>query len=187
MKKTEIIVIADESGSMFALRNDADGGFASFIKEQAEIPGECKVTLTKFNSQARVIYQGCDVKHVKALELRPSGNTALYDAIGNTLISQGKRIEEEKWAELVVLVIITDGQENASREYNLDTIKLMIAGVEAQGWQVIYLASNQDAFAASQAIGSQSHRTKTVAQSGVGQAEAYSYASVETRNLRTEK
>ncbi len=185
--KTEIIMLADESGSMYALKDDANGAYSNFLNEQRDVPGEARVTLVKFNSIVTTVYQAIDVKSAAKLDLHPTGNTALYDAIGDTMNRQQDRIKREGWADLVIFVISTDGQENASREFTLAGIKAMIQMAESNGWKFIWLMSNQDAMETAHKLGSVSTRAMSKAATGQGEAASYSYASVETRNLRTEK
>lgn len=185
--KTEIIVIADESGSMAPLANDANGSFANFVNEQRDVPGEARLTLTKFSSDPHPpnpSYQAVDIRAACPLDLAPSGMTALFDAIGHTIAVQGKRIEMEKWADLVVVVILTDGEENSSKEYTLEMVKKLTQEKEAAGWKFIYLMSNQDAFAQAQKMGSSGAFSMSHAASAAGTQDSYSYASAQTRNFR---
>jgi hypothetical protein len=185
--KTEIVVLADESGSMFALKDDANGAFSNFIAEQRDVPGEARVTLVKFASHVTTVYRGIEIKSAPSkLNLQPTGNTALYDAIGMTMNAERDRIAAEKWADLVIFVVSTDGQENASREFTLAGIKAMIQMAEANGWKFIWLMSNQDAMETARNMGSMSMRSMSKAASGQGERESYAYASVETRSLRTD-
>lgn len=184
---TEIIAIADESGSMTTIKDDAEGAFNNFVSEQRDVKGECRMTLVKFSGPGslKTLYQGLSIKEVPPLVLVPVGNTALFDAIGNTLAAESKRIENEQWAELVILLINTDGQENASTEFGLEMIKRMVSDAEKKkGWKVIYLASNQDAFKAAQKIGSTGKLARSISSDGSGQREGYAYASAETRSMR---
>lgn len=185
--KTEILFLADESGSMHHLKDDANGSFDTFVREQRLIDGECRLTLTKFASVITQVYQARDIKQgeVPKLDLKPSGNTALLDAIGHTMNDQGMRIAQEKWADLVILVIHTDGHENASREFTPATIKSMIQHAEANGWKVIFLANGVDAHHVAASVGSKSVLTRSAGATGQGMHETYSYASAETRSLRT--
>ena len=185
--KTEIIVVADESGSMHSLKDDANGSFSNFLNEQKDVPGEARVTLVKFNSIVTKVYQAIDVKSAARLALNPTGNTALFDAIGHTMNEQRDRIAKEGWADLVIFVVATDGHENASREFTLAGIKAMIQMAEQSGWKFIWLMSNQDAMESAQRMGSQSVHTMSHAATGQGTRESYSYASAETRSLRTDK
>ncbi len=181
---TEIIVIADESGSMFVLKDDANGAYQNFLNEQRDVAGEARVTLVKFANHAHQVYEAMDIKQAPGLNLKPSGNTALFDAIGMTLNRQRDRIKRECWANLVVVVVATDGQENASVEFTLEGIKAMIQMSEGMGWKFIWLMSNQDAMEQSHKMGSVSVRSMSHAASGQGTRESYSYASAETGILR---
>jgi len=184
--KTEIIVLADESGSMHAVKDDANGAFDNFLAEQRAVPGEARVTLVKFASAVKTVYEAIDVKTAPGMNLAPTGNTALYDAIGMTMNTQRDRIKQEGWADLVVFVVSTDGQENASREFTLAGIKTMIQMAEEGGWKFIWLMSNQDAMESARMMGSLSTRSMSKAATGQGEHTSYSYASAETRSLRTE-
>jgi Mg-chelatase subunit ChlD len=183
--KTEIIAIADTSGSMNSVKDDANGGFNNFLSEQRDVPGECRVTLVKFNSSVEQVYQGVDVKVAEGLDLKPRGNTALYDALGVTLVEQSDRIKAEGWADLVIVVVSTDGQENSSKEFTLEGIKAMIKLFEEKGWKFVWLMSNQDAFTTARMMGSSGAFSMSKAASGRGEQESYSYASSEVRNMRT--
>ncbi|MBL8814376.1 MAG: hypothetical protein JNM43_29680 [Planctomycetaceae bacterium] len=83
--------------------------------------------------------------------LKPRGSTALLDAVGRAIIETGARLramEESQRHGLVVFVIVTDGQENASREFSRDKIREMIDHQQSvYSWKFTFLAANQDAFA----------------------------------------
>lgn len=154
--RVEIIDITDRSGSMTDIRADVIGGFNTMIAEQKAVKGEARLTYVQFDDHYQVLYAGKDIQAVEPLTLAtyvPRGSTALLDAIGLTLNEQGKRIAAEGWAEKVIVCIRTDGQENASKEYKLDTIRTMISHAEGHGWVFIFSGADQDAFAAAQNIG----------------------------------
>jgi hypothetical protein len=77
---------------------------------------------------------------------KPRGGTALFDAIGKT-------IEDLNTDRDVVFVIITDGEENSSREYKREAIMKMIETQTEAGWKFLFLAANQDAIKAGGSIG----------------------------------
>lgn len=173
---------------MTSIQNDVIGGFNKFLADQKAEPGEARITYTQFDSFYEVVYQGIDIQ--KAPELTgdtfvPRGMTALYDAIGKTLNDQGKRIHDQAWAELVVVCVITDGDENSSHEYTQERVKEMTAHAESKGWKFIFLAANQDAFAASQKIGSSGQYSGNFAASAVGVASAYGATSATMSCLRS--
>ena len=184
---TEILVITDRSGSMSNIANDVIGGYNKFIEEQKKEEGECRVTFTQFDNCYEVVYIGKDIKDVPpltSLTYVPRGGTALLDAIGITFNAQGKRIAEEKWADLVVVVIITDGEENSSHEYTNDQIKVMTKHAEDHGWELVFLAANQDAFTVSQNLGMSGKLSGTYTASAAGTQSLYSATSMSVSSLR---
>lgn len=153
---TEIIVIADRSGSMSNITNDAIGGFNTFIEEQQKIPGEAKVTFAQFDTEYEVVYAGKSLTEVPKLDSQtyvPRGMTALLDAIGKTLTEQGERIAKEDWADLAIVCIITDGLENSSTQFTQQRIAEMTSHAEKNGWKFIYLGANQDSFLVAKSLG----------------------------------
>jgi hypothetical protein len=188
--KTEILVITDRSGSMAATANDVIGGYNAFLAEQRTVPGEARVTFTQFSTEYAIAYQGRPLAEAPDLNsgtYRPNGGTALYDAIGRTLNEQGRRIAQENWADLVLVVIITDGEENQSREYRLENIRAMTEHAEASGWKFIYLAANQDAFSAAQNLGLRGATAMNYAQANGGTVAGYATMSASVTNARTMK
>lgn len=183
--KTEIINIIDRSGSMQFIDKDACGGFNTFIKEQREVPGEARVTTILFDHLYEASYQGISLSEVPHMTtLGPRGNTALLDAIGKTLNDQGKRIADEGWADLVIVCILTDGGENASREFNRAAIRRMVTHAQEHGWTFVFLAANQDAFAAADSYGIARTHTHGFAANSAGTTAAYASISSTTRQLR---
>lgn len=185
--KTEIIVVTDRSGSMASIRKDANGGFSSFIEEQRTVEGEARVTQIMFDDKIETQYEAKPLADVPPLDLTPRGSTALLDAIGSALNVQGERIHDEKWAELVIVVIITDGGENASREYKADQIKSMIEHAEKNGWKFVFLAANQDAFQVGAQYGIGAQFTSNFDATAKGTRMAYATASASVANLRSQK
>jgi uncharacterized protein with von Willebrand factor type A (vWA) domain len=188
--KTEILVITDRSGSMDTIASDVIGGFNAFIKAQREIEGQARVAYTQFDSVYEVVYEGkplADVPPLTAETFQPRGNTALLDAIGRTLNEQGARIARDAWADLVIVVVITDGFENASKEYTLDRVRAMTAHAEKNGWKFIYLAANQDAFAAAKHLGMSGAVGQNFAQTSRGTCDAYATMSGTVGILRSGK
>lgn len=183
---TEILIILDRSGSMHALTKDVIGGFNSFIDSQRTLPGEARVTLVQFSDASSLIYEAKPLAEVGEMTtFKPGGSTALLDAIGQTLDRQGKRIAGEKWAKSVVVVIITDGEENASHEYSNARIREMIAHAENHDWKFIYLGANQDAFAVGTSLGISKGMTMSYAANAVGTQTMYSTVDAFVRTART--
>jgi hypothetical protein len=183
--KTEIICITDRSGSMALIQNDAIGGFGEFIRQQREVPGECRVTNVIFDNTVETQYEAVPLAKVPLpLVLEPRGSTALLDAIGQTLNKQGERIAKESWAEKVICVIITDGQENSSREFNNARVKEMIEHAQKHEWAFVFLAANQDAFATGFSFGIAPTYTSNFTADAVGTRMAYAAAGASVTSLR---
>lgn len=154
---TDITMVVDRSGSMGAIRTDAEGGINSFIEQQKLEPGEALLTLVQFNTQYEFIHSGTPIKLVPSYKLEPDGSTALLDAVGRAVNETGARLaamDETQRPGLVVFVIVTDGQENSSREFSRAQIRQMIEHQQsAYRWQFTFLAANQDAFSEGASLG----------------------------------
>lgn len=187
--KTEIISILDRSGSMQKIAPEVIGGYNNFLKEQREVPGEARVTLIQFDDLYDVIYQGCDLKEAPDLNKEtfvPRGWTALLDAIGKTLNTQRKRIHDEKWADKVIVCIVTDGDENASKEYTTAQIKGLVTAAQEWGnWTFIFQGANIDTFAAAKQYGINPQFTSNFVANAAGAAGAYQTFSSTTRSIRS--
>lgn len=159
---TLVYVILDESGSMEAVRDATIDGFNEYINELKVSKGRKKinVTLNKFDRAmmnpnepvVRSVFTETPVDEVPELTREayvPRGSTPLYDAIGSTLADVKERKKDR-----VLFVIITDGYENSSSEYNRDKIRDMVKEREDRGnWTFVYLGANQDAFAVGNQFG----------------------------------
>lgn len=153
---TEIVVVLDRSGSMGSIQKDMEGGFDKFIQDQCAVPGPCNVTLTQFDTEYEVVYSGRPLTDVPKLVLAPRGSTALHDAMGKTINDTGARLAalpEDQRPERVLFVVISDGHENASREYTHDRVADMIKHQqEKYNWQFVYFGANQDAVLVAQSL-----------------------------------
>jgi len=129
---TFMAIVLDRSGSMSSVRDDAIGGFKTFLAEHQKLPGEALLTLVQFNDGYEVVHDGVLVAVVPPLTPEtyvPGGNTALLDAMGRTIDSVGAKLQSMPEGERpgkVIVVVISDGQENASREYTAQHVKSMI-------------------------------------------------------------
>ena len=154
MKKnlTELVFILDKSGSMSGLEKDTIGGFNSMLDQQSKVDGECVITTVLFDNRYELLHDRIDIRAVQPItgkEYFVAGSTALLDAIGKTIHKIGavqKNTTEDYRAEKVMFVIITDGEENASRNYSSMQIRQMIQRQkERYGWEFIFLGANIDA------------------------------------------
>jgi hypothetical protein len=154
---TDLTAVIDRSGSMSAIRSDMEGGFDKLIADQRKVPGICKVSLVRFDTEYEVVYTDQDVNDVPPLMIEPRGMTALLDAIGRTIVSTGERLAampEDQRPGLVTFIIVTDGLENSSREYSLSRINAMITEQQEKwNWLFVFLGANQDAIATAKTMG----------------------------------
>jgi hypothetical protein len=187
--KTSIGVIIDRSGSMSPLAKDTIGGFNTFLADQKALPGEADLTLVLFDHEYLVVHDGvklADVPDMDCLTYVPRGNTALRDAIGRTVNVMRANLSAKPDADKpgkVILLIITDGEENSSREYTGDQIRKLLGEVQGEGWDVTYFGANQDAFA----VGKELNTTSSVGYiaSGAGTRGAYTDMSDRVTRSRT--
>jgi len=138
--------------------SDSIGGFNTFLKQQKELPDDATITIVLFDDEYEVLYSNVNIKNVDLLTDKiwtPRGTTALYDAIGKTINSEKIKLNKlkDEAPDKVLVCIVTDGMENASREFRLDDIKKMIKDCENDNWNFIYLAANQDAFSVGRSFG----------------------------------
>lgn len=183
--RTHIAVVLDRSGSMSAVRDDTIGGFNTFVEEQRKAPGTCDLTLVQFDDQYEVNYVAVPIDRVAKLTtdtFQPRGMTALRDGIGRTINEVGRRLSamaEDQRPGRVVFVIITDGQENASKEFGAAKIKEMIEHQsKAYSWAFMYLGANQDAVATGMSMGISGGTSVTYAAGNVAHAFQCSSSNV---------
>jgi hypothetical protein len=147
----KIVVVLDESGSMHPVRETICSALNSFIEEQRQVKGRhCSFTLVKFNQNVTRVIQNCDLQEILPLsgsDYQPDGTTALFDAVGDTI--NWFRYERD-----VLMVIITDGQENASRQYRKNEVMRMIKEKEDHcGWSYVYLGCDLQTASQGDSIG----------------------------------
>jgi uncharacterized protein YegL len=155
---TKLVFIADRSGSMSNIASDMSGGLNSLLeKEKINNIGECDVSIYEFDDKYNVVYKNKNIQDVPKYTLQPRGSTALYDAIGKTINSVGNdlsSLDEKDRPDRILFVIITDGYENASKEFTQQQIHSMIEHQEnVYKWTFSYLGANQDAFSVANSFG----------------------------------
>ena len=142
-----ICFVLDESGSMYNSVDDVIGGFQKLIDEQkGEKNGECIISLYRFSDTVKKDYIGKPVNEVPKLNYSPGGCTAMNDGVGTAIDEIGKWLsdmDESERPSKNMIVIMTDGQENASKEYNFDTVKAKIKHQEEKySWTFVYMGTN---------------------------------------------
>ena len=145
---THIAFLLDRSGSMLSIKEDVEGGFSAFIDTQKDAEGTCRVTLAQFDNTYETVFTDIPVEKVEALVLEPRGSTALYDSMAkliNDTAASVNALPKKKRPGSVIVAIMTDGQENASREWDAAGIKKLVEDKTEDGWQFLYLGADQDA------------------------------------------
>lgn len=171
--KTLIAVLLDRSGSMQAVKTDTEGGFNAFIREQrAQIGvGTASVTLAQFDHEYELVYADVPLAEVPPLCLVPRGTTALYDGIGKLSTDVGAKLAampEDQRPGTVIVVVLTDGHENASREWTHKAVQALIGEQQDRwGWMYLFLGATLDA-------------VDVAAGMGIPQGNAVAYAAAST-------
>ncbi|CAG2164990.1 unnamed protein product [Oppiella nova] len=183
VSKTLIVVVLDESGSMSPKLTDTLGGFNQFMTSQRQVPNDQGyVYLVTFNSTVKVLYKGVPLDDIPALtgdNYKPSGYTALYDAIGRGV---GVALEDKGAEDRVICVIMTDGEENASKHTTLAQVREVIAECEGKGdWTFVYIGENPEQWSRSTGM---SHGSST-RYNHHNSEDNYSSANSAVTRLRT--
>lgn len=209
--KTETLIqfILDETGSMMSCRDATISSFNEYINSQKTVnDGKiCRVSLSKFSvvdsmgfstplvgsraptptqARTRVVYNPTDIQSVEPLDVHnfvPNGMTNLYDGIGDTISHLDKTVGDH---QDVLVVIMTDGGENASREYTQSHIKEMIESRQAKGWTFVFLGANQDAWSVGSKFGLAKGQTMSYSTTDmVGTMSTLSAATTAYRGARS--
>lgn len=147
--KLDIIFLLDRSGSMSGSENNTINSYNSYLSKQKKNKYLTKITTILFDDQYEILFNRENIKEVKYLtnkEYYVRGCTALYDAIGKTINFYSRQIKNK-----VLFIIITDGLENASREYNKQQIQELIKSQKS--WEFIYIGANIDSYSEGMNIG----------------------------------
>ena len=162
MKKdyAHILIVLDASGSMSSIQDDIKGSFNEFLKKQREAKGKTVFDLYQFSDEAKRIVKSADLaKFPDDLMAKYvcTGCTALNDAVCTAIDTIGREfadMAESERPEHVLCVIITDGKENASKEFSTKDVKARIKHQQdVYKWNFQFLAADQDAFAAGESLG----------------------------------
>lgn len=151
MNKTWIYFVLDESGSMERYWTDTISGHNAYLKGlQAETRVPMEYTLQKFGTHIRgnheLIVDRVPITRVaplSKLNYRPNGGTPLFDATMSAIADIQRRKAKD---DRIVLVILTDGEENQSREFTYERVGAAISAAQADGWAIVFLGANFDAW-----------------------------------------
>lgn len=191
MNKTELIFILDRSGSMGGLESDTIGGFNATISDQKKIDGETRVTTILFDNFFEVLHDRINLQDIAPLTEQDyfvRGSTALYDAIAlgiRKIANVQKQTRKEGRADKVIMVITTDGYENASRDTNAAMLHKMIDDCKKDGWEFLFLGADIDAQAAAGSIGIESNRAANFVKDSQGVQVQYDSLNVAISAMRS--
>jgi hypothetical protein len=186
---TAIAFLVDRSGSMNAIRSDAEGAIAAFIDAQQKVPGRCTIRLSDFDTEYRTVYPSTPIDEAPPYTLEPRGATALLDAIGRMTIEFGDELAamaEHERPGKVIMVVQTDGLENSSHEWSLTKINALIRQQREQySWDFVYLGANQDAISVGSSMGFARDSSITYAASASGAANVGAAAAAYVTRSRS--
>lgn len=151
LKELWVAICLDESGSMISTQEKVISGFNEFLDDRIKDSESRTVRLwvNKFNTKTDMMVDGLKADSITKLTKEtysPKGWTALLDSVGETITTISARYTEAKVKPDVTFLIITDGQENQSKEYNVDQIKQMVLDREKNGWAIAYFGATLDNF-----------------------------------------
>ena len=187
--RSHITVILDRTGSMQDIRDDVVGGFNAFLAEQQTAPGPTTFTLVQFDSQDpyEVLHAARDIAHVTPLTLEqyvPRASTPLYDAMGRGIVDLEAtlaKMPEDDRASKVIFVVVTDGAENASREFDRAAVMKLIEAKKAAGWDFVFLSADMSSFDDAGAMGIDHGARLAFSKSKRGNDSAWQAASKKVR------
>ncbi|WP_227998157.1 vWA domain-containing protein [Nocardia australiensis] len=169
---TLIAVLLDRSGSMQSIKSDTEGGLAAYFEQQRAVPKTIQVTLAQFDTEYECLYANRPLAEVPPLELRPRGMTALYDAVGRLITDVGAELAtrpEHERPGTVIVVVLTDGHENSSKEWTHASVKSLITQQQdVYNWNFLFLGANMDAVAIGTEMGFDPKQSITYAAAPAG-------------------
>lgn len=182
--RVELIFVMDRSGSMRAMQDEAIGGFNAFVDDQKVTNPDGYLSYIQFDHEYTPVYFGkpiVEVPHLNNETYIPRGTTALLDAVGRAIIDAGKTFDdrpEDKKPGKVIVAIMTDGQENASKDFTFESLSKLINQQENEwGWDFIYLSSSPTAVSDGIKCGFKGVQIAAIANTGDGTRRAFSSVS----------
>jgi hypothetical protein len=172
---TALLFIIDRSGSMSLIKDDMEGGINGVLEEQKKLPGEVTVDVAYFDFETTYHDRFLSLDSA-SIEINPRGVTALHDAIVTSVKTFGEslsQLPEEDRPGNVVVVIVTDGHENASKEYGLSDVKDIITlQQDTYSWDFLFLGANQDALETGASFGLRKGSSFTYTANAAGTIDA---------------
>lgn len=184
---THISVLVDRSGSMASIRGDAEGGLRAFLSGQRAQPGRLTTSVFQFDTEYEEVARMAEGDPLRRWRLQPRGTTALLDSLGRAILATGRdlaALPEHERPGQVFFVVVTDGMENASREWTRDRVLAEVRQqADVYGWTFVYTAANQDAIAEGGRLGF-AHATNFAA-TGAGVRSSYTALGASVGSARS--
>lgn len=180
---TDVIFILDKSGSMRYYTDETIRGFNTMLDVQRKEEGRAYITTVLFNEKSVYLHEREEIEKVKKLtrkDYEAGGCTALLDAVGDAIEKAGR----SRCGNKTVVIVITDGLENASVNYTYKEIREKIASRRLQGWEFIFLGANIDVAAEAEKIGIPMRRAAGYCQDDEGVRLNFQAVSKVVSNVR---
>jgi len=189
---THIEVILDRSGSMDSCLSATIEGFNRFLSDQKKVEGKCTITQVQFDDQYEIHYHYSEIETVPFINREtyiPRGGTALIDAMGKSINRLGQELAakpEHLRPSKIIVLIQTDGQENASREFSRAAVFEMIKRQQDKyNWDFIFAGTNQDAIGVAASYGIPTRSAIYYSNTAYGTSNAWASVSSNIADSRT--
>lgn len=185
---TALLFVIDRSGSMYSIKDDMEGGINSVLEEQKKLPGEVTVDVAYFDHE--LTYESRFLSLGSAsIKIEPRGSTALHDAIVVSTTTFGdalSQLPEDERPGTVMVIVVTDGQENASREAKLSDVKSLITKQQdVYNWEFLFLGADQDAMETGESFGLRKGSSMSYTATAAGTVDASNFISASVTRART--
>jgi hypothetical protein len=176
------IIVMDRSGSIADILAGQQSGLREFFSSEAAVTGgRATYSLWDFDDQIRCLHSLAPIGAVAGYVIEPRGWTALHDAVGDAVAAEGEKLAalpEDERPQDVTVIIASDGEENMSKRRTGPEVKKMLDRQQDDyGWRVIYMGTNQDAFAEGAKLGARRGTTVNYANSNTGSANSWAATS----------
>lgn len=177
---------------MSKIKDDTVGGFNTFLDDQKNEKGTATVSLYDFNTNVERVYEGYPIEDAPQLrddDYTPAGQTALHDALYTAVTETADYVgqfEESEQPDTVIVVILTDGKENASETHQEQVREQIKIRSKDHGWEFLFIGANQDAALTANKVGIDPDRSLDMAHSGDGAEAAYKSTSDRVSQARRE-
>lgn len=189
---TYVVIVLDRSASMSTVASEVIKGFNTFLEEHKKEPGEALLTMVQFNGEYNVVHKGVPLKNVPPLTsatYKPMGWTALLDALGVAIDTTGAELaamKEEDRPSKVIVLVLTDGEENSSKEYkHTQILEKVKEQQEKYAWEFVFIGAGIDAFAGAKSVGINADLALNVSADSAGVARGMSAMTEGVKSYRS--